>query len=219
MDALTEKMVSLSVLASGLTEVRAPHSGYIVTVDVNGNEAYDGKKKAYTITREGELPVLRVPLEGVTRIIAEGTRAEVETQAYGREKITVTKTAAESDGKRYLYLSLPDSMSGEASTAIRRVLADGGADVSVTYRATQSSTLITPSAVRQDGDSSYVYVVQTQNGGLLSSTTMKVVRTPVTVLERSDKTVSVAEEFGYQQLADREDRTLSDGQAVMEYIN
>lgn len=47
---------------------------------------------------------------------------------------------------------------------------------------------------------------------------MKVVKTSVTVLERSDKAVSIAEDLSYRQVADREDRALEDGQTVMEYV-
>ena len=162
---------------------------------------------------------LRAPLEGVKRTIADGTKAEIESNSYGTEKTTVDKTAVEADGKKYLFINMPDSLTGENNSAIRRAMADGGVSVKVTYRASQSSTLIPPSAVRADGDNNYVYLVQMQRGSLLSSNMMKVVKTGVTVIERSDKVVSVAEDFGYQQIADREDRALSDGQAVMEYVN
>lgn len=219
LDALAEQMVTLSLLADGLTQVEAEHSGYIVSVAVNAGDAYDGTKTAYTISKEGALPILRTPLEGVNRTIADGTKAEIETNSHGTEKTTIEKTTVEADGKKYLFINMPDSLSGESNSGIRRAMADGGVSVKVTYRAAQNSTLITPSAVRADGDNNYVYLVQMQRGGLLSSDMMKVVKTSVTVIERSDKYVSVAEEFGYQQIADREDRTLSDGQAVMEYVN
>ena len=219
LDKLAEQMVNLSVLAEGLTQVTAEHSGYIVSVAVNEGDAYDGTKTAYTISKEGTLPLLRTPLEGVKRTIADGTKAEIESSSYGTEKTTVDKTAVEADGKKYLYINMPASLSGENNSAIRRTMADGGVNVKVTYRAAQNTTLITPSAVRAEGDNNYVYLVQTERGGLLSSDMMKVVKTSVTVIERSDKYVSVAEEFGYQQIADREDRALSDGQAVMEYVN
>lgn len=54
---------------------------------------------------------------------------------------------------------------------------------------------------------------------MLSSSSMKVVKTRVTVAERSDKYVSIEEDLSYQQVADKEDRALTDGQTVMEYVN
>ncbi len=53
----------------------------------------------------------------------------------------------------------------------------------------------------------------------MSGSSMKVVKTRVTVLERGDKVVSIAEDLSYQDVADREDRALTDGQKVMEYVN
>ena len=98
-----------------------------------------------------------------------------------------------------------------------RSLVQNGVEVSITYRAKDSSTLLPASCVRNDG-SDYIFLIQNSYGGFMSSSGMKVVKTQVTVLERSDKTISVAEDFSWQQIADREDRTLSDGAAVMEYV-
>ncbi len=47
---------------------------------------------------------------------------------------------------------------------------------------------------------------------------MKVVKTSVTVLERSDTSVSISEDLNYQQVAGGEDRPLTDGATVMEYV-
>ena len=40
----------------------------------------------------------------------------------------------------------------------------------------------------------------------------------VTVIERSDSTVSIQEDLSYRSIADREDRALEDGATVMEYV-
>ena len=41
----------------------------------------------------------------------------------------------------------------------------------------------------------------------------------VTVLEKTNSLVAVAEDINYLDIADREDRTITDGQAVMEYVD
>lgn len=43
-------------------------------------------------------------------------------------------------------------------------------------------------------------------------------KTSVTVIERSDSTVSIQEDLSYRSIADREDRALEDGATVMEYV-
>ena len=42
---------------------------------------------------------------------------------------------------------------------------------------------------------------------------------PVTVLEKSSRMVAVSEELSWLEIADREDRAVSDGQVVMEYVD
>ena len=64
-----------------------------------------------------------------------------------------------------------------------------------------------------------MYLIQRSYGGLLTSSSMKVVKTSVRVLERGEKLVSIEDDLSYQQVADKEDRELTDNQTVMEYVN
>lgn len=218
MDELTEQMVELNVTMSSLQTVTAPRDGYIVSIAVNEGDTYDGLTAAFVMNEEETQPVLRAPLSDTTRTIADDTKAEVVSDVYGTEKTTVQKTMTAADGNKYLYIAMPESMLGENSSAIRRFISDGSVAVNITYRAKESTTLLTPSAVRTDGTNSYVWVIQNNWGGFMSASSMKVVKTNVTVIERSDKAVSISENLAYQQIADREDRALKDGQTVMEYV-
>ena len=119
---------------------------------------------------------------------------------------------------KYLQMPMPETYLSSDSTAIRRFMQDGGVDVKITYRAKSATTLLAPSCVRSDGESNYVYVVEYSGGGFLSQNTMKVKKTSVTVIERSDSTVSIQEDLSYRSIADREDRALEDGATVMEYV-
>ena len=64
-----------------------------------------------------------------------------------------------------------------------------------------------------------MYLILRSYGGLLTSSSMKVVKTSVRVLERGEKLVSIQDDLSYQQVADKEDRELTDNQTVMEYVN
>ena len=219
MDELTEDMVNLSVTMSALAEVRAEQDGYIVSVEISEGDVYDGVKAAYTMSAEGSQPVLRVAVNNTERTIADDTKAEIASETYGTVKSKVEKTVVAADGSKYLHILMPEEWLGEDSSAVRRLVSDGGVQVSITYRAKQSTTLLPPSAVRSEGENAdYVYLIENSWGGFMSSSSMKVVKTSVTVLERSDKAVSIAEDLSYRQVADREDRALSDGQTVMEYV-
>ena len=41
----------------------------------------------------------------------------------------------------------------------------------------------------------------------------------VKVIEKSDKLVALEDDLSYQDIADNEDRTIKDGQQVMEYVD
>ncbi|MGN1021179.1 MAG: biotin/lipoyl-binding protein [Aristaeellaceae bacterium] len=220
MAELSAEMVELAARSAAVEEVRAPRDGWITAVGVQEGEAYDGIKAAYAMNGEDAAPVLRAPLESVSRAIEDGTKAEIVSDVYGTERTTVDKTTLGSDGSRYLQLAMPESYLAEDSSAIRRVVADGGVKVTISYRAKQSTTLLPASAVRSEGEGQdYVYLIERSWGGFMSQSGMKVKKTTVTVLERGDKTVSIAEDLSWQEVADREDRALEDGQTVMEYVD
>lgn len=220
MSELSAEMVELATRAAAVTEVRAPRDGWITSISVQEGEAYDGVKAAYAVSGEDSLPVLRAPLEGVSRTVEDGAKAEIVSDVYGTEKTTVQKTTLGSDGSKYLLMTMPESYLEEGSSAIRRVVSDGGVQVSISYRAKQSTTLLPASAVRNEGEGQdYVYLIERSWGGFMSQSSMKVKKTSVTVLERGDKTVSIAEDLSWQEIADREDRALEDGQTVMEYVD
>lgn len=216
---LNQKMVTLTVLETSLKAVVAPRDGYIIELKVAEGDTYDGTKVAYVMNKEDCVPVLRAPLDSnSTRTIADGTRAEISSDNYGSERTSVEKTTIASDGTKYLQMPMPETYLSSDSTAIRRFMQDGGVDVKITYRAKSAATLLAPSCVRSDGESNYVYVVEYSGGGFLSQNTMKVKKTSVTVIERSDSTVSIQEDLSYRSIADREDRALEDGATVMEYV-
>lgn len=221
LEDLTAQMVSLASQVNGLKEVRAQHDGYIVSVDVNEGDVYDGSKKAYVISAAGSSPELSVSIAGISksRAIADGTRVDVVSDTYGNERSEVIETVTDVNGGRKLRIAMPERFLDPESAAIRRFVADGEVKVNITYRARQSSTLLPPSAVRQgSGSESYVYLIEQNWGGFMSQSSMTVRKTTVTVLDTSDSMVSIAEDLSYQLVADREDRPLADGQKVMEYL-
>lgn len=219
MDELRTQMVELNMLVKNLAEVKATRSGFIASMEVAAGDVYDGSKAAYTMNKVGVVPVLRASLSGIDRTIADETKAEIKNDNRGTTKTTVQQTVTEKDGSKYLYINIPQEMLEPGTTQIRRIVSSGGAQITITYRAKQSTTILPASAVRNEGENQYyVYLIQQSWGGFMTSANMKVVKTSVTVLERSDTNVSISEDLSYRQVADREDRALSDGQTVMEYV-
>jgi len=187
-------------------------------MNVKNGDTYDGKASAFTLSDEDTPPQLRADITSLGKIIADGTKVEV-TGNNGTEKTSAENTALGGDGKKYLYITLTDDVIS-AKGGLAAMLTDGSVAVTVRYKAKQSATLLPAAAVRSEGENEdYVYVIGRDYSGFLGSSAMKVVKTSVTVLERGDTMVSIEEDLTYQEIASGEDRTLSDGCTVMEYLD
>ncbi|HPF87729.1 MAG TPA: hypothetical protein PK537_06705 [Candidatus Limiplasma sp.] len=218
MNDLMDDMVALTERMNTLTTVTAPQDGYVVAVNVNSGDNYDGKTAAFTLSDPDTPPQLRADITSLGKVIADNTKVEISGN-YGTEKTTVESTALASDGKKYIYIALTDDVIS-AKGGIPAMLTDGTVSVTVRYKAKESTTLLPAAAVRSAGDGEdYVYVIQHNYDGFLGSASMTVVKTSVTVLERGDTMVSVQESLDYQDIAVGEDRALSDDCTVMEYVD
>jgi multidrug efflux pump subunit AcrA (membrane-fusion protein) len=218
MNDLLDEMVALTERKNALTTVTAPQAGYVVAMNVKNGDTYDGKTSAFTLSGEEAPPQLRADITSLGKVIADGTKVEV-TGNNGTEKTSVENTALGGDGKKYLYISLTDDVIS-AKGGVAAMLTDGSVAVTVRYKAKQSATLLPAAVVRSEGENTdYVYVLNRDYSGFLGSSAMKVVKTSVTVLERGDTMVSVKEDLSYQEIAGGEDRPLSDGCTVMEYLD
>ncbi len=215
---LMDDMVALTERRNTLTRVTAPQDGYVVAISVKSGDTYDGKTAAFTLSNADTPPQLRADITSFGKVIAENTKVEVAGN-YGTEKTKVENTALGSDGKKYVYIALTDDVIS-AKGGITAMLTNGKVEVTVRYKAKEATTLIPAAALRSAGEGSdYVYIIQRSNDGFLGSASMKIVKTPVSVLERGDTMVSVRESLDYQDIVAGEDRALSDNCTVMEYVN
>lgn len=216
MSELDEQRIGLELLRHQLSEVRAPRDGYITAVAVKVGENYDGKAAAFEMSAEGVVPVLRADVSDAPLNIVEGAKVMIESDYYEVESM-VSATGYDENGRKYADIELTDELIRIKGSVYNLTLKDTQAEVSM--RADRITTLIPASAVRNEGEGQdYVYLVE-QKRGSFTGDSMYVVKTPVTVLGRSDKLVSVAEELYGARLADKEDRAISDGVSVMEYVN
>ena len=192
MDALMAHMLALDLAMTQPNTVTASRNGYVTSVDPQA--------LTYSLTAEGCEPVLRCLVPG--RTIAEGTRADVATELLGSKRSSVIGMTGS-----FLHIAIPEGMTDSLPT-----LMETGAQVSIT-------TLLPASAIRGGGEDTYVYRIQYFTSGILGTKGMKVVKVPVTVIQRNSSTVSIAEDLEGDKLAVREDRFVTDGQTVMEYVH
>ena len=216
-DQYSQDLIAFAALQQSLLTITAPHDGYITAIDLKVGDSYDGSTAAFKITPADSVPVLRADVTNVDKTLREKLKV-VLTQTDTESEIESLETSG--DGKKYALITLSSKVLKSAG-GLTHLLSESSIPLTITYKAQKSTTLLPASAVRSDGSGSYyVYVVQ-QNygGGLLGSGGYTLSKTPVTVIESSDQIVALEDDLSYREIADREDRALSDGQAVMDYVN
>ena len=216
-EKLTEtqaKITALDVLAQQAKQVTAPHDGYIVEINVKAGDSYDGKTAALVISSEGGDAVLRADTSKIEKKIDKGTQVTVKRDSDKTLTKKVTDSGVNEEGKRYIDVKLTDkditNLGGGAA------LFSAAVEMTASYRASSSTTLLPASAVRGSGDSRYVYIVSEESNAL-GQRVLKVKKQDVKVLSEVGSTVSIQDDLSRQRVAYMEDRAISDGSAVMVY--
>ena len=209
-----EKITALDVLAQQARQVTAPHDGYIVEINVKAGDSYDGKTAALVISSESGDAVLRADTSKIDKKIDKGTQVTVKRDSDKTLSKKVTDSGVNAEGKRYIDVKLTDkdisNLGGGAALLSAEV------EMTASYRATSSTTLLPASAVRGSGDSRYVYIVNEESNAL-GQRVLKVKKQDVKVLSEVGSTVSIQDDLSRQRVAYMEDRTISDGSEVMVY--
>ena len=210
-----QELINLVQLSRGMDEVRAPHDGYLIKFELNRGDTYDGSKPLYVISQEGEVPVLKADITEIKKTIEKGTRVEIDSL---RQDLAVSEVKTEALNKKTAIVELTENIISQLGGI--SALMGQPTNLTLVYKSSRTTTLLPASAVRTDADgSSYVFTVEQNWGGLLGNSQYVLKKVPVTVLEKSNRYVSVAEEVSYYQIADKEDRAVRDGQVVMEYVD
>lgn len=211
------QMAALEVARAFFAEVRAPRDGYVVEVGVKEGEGYDGKKAACALDDPSKPPVLRADITAVKRAIEDGAKATVKYGSF-EWQTTVAGTGVGSDGKRYADLKLNEPDFADFVSLSSLAMRGDALNVAISHRAGSSATLIPASALHEDGGEAYIFTVSRGSWGGLMDTGMKVQKQAVTVVDRSDSTVALADELWDTEIVYREDHPLEDGVRVMEYV-
>ena len=208
------QIAELTVLRERARAVVAPHDGTIVEVSVKAGDSIGEQTVAVVMSADKSRGVLRVQTDSTDRRIEKGTQTEAGNDGGKTVTKKVTDTGMTEEGKPYVDIELGDkditSLGGAASLMSTPV------KVTVSYRASSSTTLLPVSAVRGTGEQRYVYVISdTQNA--LGEQTLKVTKQDVKVLAEVGGTASLETDLSRQRIAYMEDRPIEDGSEVMLY--
>ena len=212
-----DEMLELEKLKLRLQTIRADREGWLTEFALKAGDRYDGGKPAYALSSPGELPVLRCDITDISKreSISKGMKARVQ----GAEReMTISGVEEAADGKTYAIIEL-DENNISALGGLSRLMSEKPS-VSILYKSPKTATLLPLTALRDGGDDRYyVYVIDQDRDGILGNSTFTVKKREVTVIETSARLAAVGDDLSELKIADREDRTLSEGQAVMEYVD
>ena len=212
-----DEMLELEKLKLRLQTIRADREGWLTEVNLKAGDRYDGSKPAYALSAPGEMPVLRCDITDISKreSVSKGMKARV----MGAEReMTISGVEEDADGKTYATIKL-DENNISALGGLSRLMSEKPS-VSILYKSPKTATLLPLTALRDGGDNRYyVYVINQDRDGILGNSTYTVKKREVTVIETSARLAAVEDDLSSVEIADREDRTLSEGQAVMEYVD
>lgn len=210
MEELEEKMTALEKAASSVKEIRARRDGVITAVSLKSGDSYTGDVPLYSMADAETAPTLRAYTD---ERFSVDTKATVKGD-WDEQQTVVTNTGTDSEGKKYVDFQLTDKIIS-AYNGLSGLIKQGSVKVNISSRASISATLINASCLRESDGQAYVYAAEYVDGGLLGGY-YQVKKVTVTVLDRSDKQVSVAENLSSYRLIDREDRSIQENSRVME---
>lgn len=211
--ALQDFEVSKAAIAS----ITAPHDGYIVEVPVKTGDSFDGVSALCVMTSETGNPQIACEITDSDINIARGNALTVITPHWGNQKAKVASVDVNRDGNRVAVINLSED--DEVVMGFGSLFAMSSADISVklSVEVASNASLLPSSAVHGAEGDRYVFVIHTDQAAV-GSKTMKVEKVSVSVIAEADGTAAVREELSYSQVAYMEDRELSDGSRVMEYL-
>lgn len=202
----------LSLARTQLSEIKAEKSGIITELSIKPGETYDGSKALYKFNQKDVPPVLRATVSSLDNMPEVGDKASVKAE-YGKVSLSVSELGKTKEGQRFIDFAL-DEQALSNFGGVKKLLETEKIEVTVQKRSAQRSTLIPASALREEGENTYVYIVEYKDNGLLGSYQV-VKKQTVRVLGKNDTQVALSDDI-YQSVVDREDRPLKDGQRIME---
>ncbi len=210
-----EELRRLVALDDQARAIVAPHAGYVATVEVKEGDVYDGSHPMLTITKADVLPTLRADTSELERAVSENMTATFNPDSYDAVETKVIATGTDDEGKKYADIEMTEQLIKARGSVYSMTQED--TTMTLIYRAREATSLLPTSAVRGSGDDRYVYVTE-QNTAAFGGDTLKVHRMDVTVAGEYGGTTSIKEDISYYTIAYGEDRAISDGDAVMEYL-
>ena len=212
---IEDKMMAIRQLQKQVSEIAAPHDGYVIEVKVQKDGVLSsGEAELFLISPEDKGPVLRAELTDKKNTVQKGAVVSIPVDQWMRVESKVTATGLTKTGVPYADIKIPDDLSYRVSNLFKD---SDEIKMKATVRAKENTTLIPVAAVRGSGENRYVFVGEMQQS-LFGDTRYKVKTVEFRVLGENDKYVSTdSGELSYDSrpILYMEDREIQEGSVVM----
>ena len=208
------QLAELSMNARYAREIVALHDGYVSEVLVEKGGTATGGTVVLKMTPEDGQPVIRIDVTDVTQTVAVGSVVSLPDARYGKTETTVADIGTDSAGKRYADASITDDVVDALGSV--SAMMQGDVKVELVIKSREATCLLAAAAVRGTGEERYIYYAE-RVSSTFGGTQLIVRKMAITVLNESSTTVSIEEDLSHYQIIYMEDRTLSEGDAVMAY--
>ncbi len=204
---------TLVSLNDGAKAITAPHEGYLAEMKVNVGDTYDGTQPLFTITPTDVLPVLRADLTNVERTITPGMAVNLENNSNTGSKVVGTGT--DTENKKYVDIEMTKEIINAAGSVYGMM--ENGVSMVLVYNAKETTTLLETNVLRGSKPDYYVFVAK-RNEGAFAGDSYTVEEKKVKVLGMTSERASVQDDLSAYMIAYGEDRAISNGDTVMEYV-
>lgn len=212
-----EEIRMLSSANAAASRIVAQRDCYAASVDVNAGDVWDGKKAMLTLSAKKADPVFRADITDLERTVSKKAEVSIEGR-YGSVESRVSDVVTETDGRKYAYIDINRDVLDFVGSVYSLMQSETGKNMTLVYKAKEATCLVPVSAVHGSGEDRYVFVVN-QSSNAFGSTEMTVRKTSVRVETEVEGVASLSEDISWYTLAYMEDRAISDGDRVMEYID
>ena len=217
MSKIREELAQLQLLNENVMEIRAPHDGYVLQVNIQEEESWSGNHDMMIISNDSSTPILQVDIEEVRRTVPMGNPVSIQ----GRYGSTITgcidRLGIDFRGNTLAEIDLKTSdlsLLGNISELLAQ-----GTSVTIPLEAETDSVLIPASAVRGSGNNRYVYELS-ESENLLGQQIYSAKKVTVHVIEAADQIAAVSDDLRMDiPVIYMEDRGISDGTEVIPVSN
>lgn len=213
MAQIREELAQLQLLNERVMEIRVPHDGYVLQVNIQEEESWSGNHDMMIISSDNSTPVLHVDIEEVQRTVPVGNAVSIQGRYGGIIAGRIDRLGIDSRGNALAEIDLKTSdlsLIGNISELLAQ-----GVSVTIPLEAETESILIPASAVRGSGNNRYVYELD-ESENLLGQQIYSAKKATVHVIEAAEQMVAVSDDLRMDiQVIYMEDRGISDGTEVI----